>query len=102
MNGSASATSWPATSPSRGRIARNDLRARPAERGALSFGQQRLWFLDRWLHGSPVYHSPVMLTFRGPVDACPLRAPQMDVAARHDILFSVISTRGGEPSQRRL
>ncbi len=68
MSDSTSATPSPTTSPGGGRSARADLRARPAERGPLSFGQQRLWFLHRWLDGSPVYHAPMVLTFRGPVD----------------------------------
>ena len=73
MSDSTSATSSPITSPGGGRVARSELRARPAERGALSFGQQRLWFLHRWIDGSPVYHAPAVLTFLGPVDPDRLR-----------------------------
>jgi amino acid adenylation domain-containing protein len=79
-----------------------DLRARPAERGVLSFGQQRLWFLHRWLDGSPVYHAPFVLTFRGPVDRDRLLASVVKVAARHDVLFSVFTEEDGMPRQHRL
>ncbi len=79
-----------------------ELRARPAERGVLSFGQQRLWFLHRWLDGSPVYHAPAVLTFLGPVDADRLVASLVAVAARHEVLFSVFSDGDGGPRQRTL
>ncbi|HET9899210.1 MAG TPA: amino acid adenylation domain-containing protein, partial [Streptosporangiaceae bacterium] len=104
MSDSTSATSSPVTGtgPGAGRVAGGDLRARPAERGVLSFGQQRLWFLHRWLGGSPVYHAPAVLAFRGPLDPGRLAAGLAAVAARHDVLFSVFEQEGGEPRQRTL
>ncbi|MGW8847676.1 amino acid adenylation domain-containing protein [Streptomyces xiamenensis] len=82
------------------------LRPRPAERGPLSYGQQRLWFLDRWMGGRPVYNIPVTLRFTGPLpeDAEErLPAAVNAVAAGQDVLFTVIGEDGGgEPRQRVL
>ena len=76
------------------------LRARPAERGPLSYGQQRLWFLDRWLAGSPVYNMPITLRVTGPVDADRLAAAVVATAARHDVLFTVVEEGPDGPRQR--
>ncbi|MFD7511377.1 condensation domain-containing protein, partial [Streptomyces sp. NPDC059853] len=82
------------------------LRPRPADRGPLSFGQQRLWFLDRWLSGRPVYNVPVTLRFTGPLPADAgdrLLAALHAVAAGQDVLFTVIEEGAdGEPRQRVL
>ncbi|HET9895692.1 MAG TPA: amino acid adenylation domain-containing protein [Streptosporangiaceae bacterium] len=102
MSDNASATASPGSSRRGGQATRGDLRARPAERGVLSLGQQRLWFLERWLEGSPVYHIPVVLTFDGPLDPDRLVASLQAVAARHDVLFSVFADEGGQPRQRPL
>ncbi|MCK1816999.1 amino acid adenylation domain-containing protein, partial [Streptomyces sp. XM4011] len=82
------------------------LRPRPADRGPLSFGQQRLWFLDRWLSGRPVYNVPVTLRFTGPLPAAAedrLLTALHTVAAGQDVLFTVIEEdAAGEPRQRVL
>jgi len=41
--------------------ARSSLVPRLVDRGPLSCGQQRLWFLDRRLEGKPVYNVPMLL-----------------------------------------
>ncbi|WP_344949306.1 amino acid adenylation domain-containing protein, partial [Sphaerisporangium flaviroseum] len=85
----------------RGTPAREPL-ARPEDRGPLSYGQQRLWFLDRWLGDSPAYNVPVTLRFSGPLLADRLVAALVSVAARHDVVFTVFEDEGGEPRQRLL
>jgi amino acid adenylation domain-containing protein len=65
------------------------LRPREAQRGPLSYGQQRLWFLDRWLAGAPVYNMPVTLALTGRLDVDRLTGAVRSVAARHDVLFTV-------------
>ncbi len=84
------------------RVPAETLRARPADRGPLSYGQQRLWFLDRWLGDSPAYNVPMTLRFTGPLSAERLAAAVTAVAARHDVLFTVFEEVGGEPRQRVL
>ena len=86
----------------RRRAAAPPLRARPADRGPLSYGQQRLWFLDRWVGDSPAYNIPMTLRFDGPLSAERLAKAVSAVAARHDVLFTVFEEAGGEPRQRVL
>ncbi|GGN83776.1 hypothetical protein GCM10010112_62430 [Actinoplanes lobatus] len=76
------------------------LRPRTAQRGPLSHGQQRLWFLDRWLAGRPVFNMPVTLRLTGPLDAGLLIGAVRAVAARHDVLFTVFEEGPGGPRQR--
>ncbi|MFE2752770.1 amino acid adenylation domain-containing protein [Actinosynnema sp. NPDC059335] len=76
------------------------LSRREAERGPLSYGQQRLWFLDRWLGGRPVYHTPVTLRLTGALDADRLVDAVRRVAARHDVLFTVYEDGPDGPRQR--
>ena len=34
----------------------------------LSFAQQRLWFLDQWSQGQPVYNAPMVLRLKADLD----------------------------------
>ncbi|NYI93924.1 amino acid adenylation domain-containing protein/non-ribosomal peptide synthase protein (TIGR01720 family) [Streptomonospora nanhaiensis] len=55
----------------------------------LSYGQERLWFVDR-LHGpSAAYNVPLAFRLRGAVDADALEAALHDVVARHAVLRTV-------------
>ncbi|WP_254077081.1 condensation domain-containing protein, partial [Streptomyces pacificus] len=102
MDGNRTAQDPQARRPTGGRGPAGALRRRPQERGPLSYGQQRLWFLDRWLDGSPVYHVPVTLRFTGRVSVERLGLALAAVAARHDVLFTVIEEEAGVPRQRLL
>jgi amino acid adenylation domain-containing protein len=62
---------------------------RPVRRGnglALSFGQQRMWFVDRLEPGGSEYLIPLALRLRGPWSPEVLRRAMDDVVARHEIL----------------
>jgi amino acid adenylation domain-containing protein len=65
----------------------------------LSFGQQRLWFLDKFAPGEPVYSIPVAFRLRGPLDLDALRAAADAVVARHASLRTTFPDQGGEPVQ---
>ncbi|MFJ3928596.1 condensation domain-containing protein, partial [Streptomyces sp. NPDC090022] len=63
----------------------------------MSFGQQRLWFLEDFNEGSTEYHSAAGLRLTGPLDAEALRAAVGDLVARHEALrttFDVADGRG--------
>ncbi|MFC4854158.1 amino acid adenylation domain-containing protein [Actinophytocola glycyrrhizae] len=65
----------------------------------LSFGQQRLWFLDKFAPGEPVYSIPLAFRLRGPLDLDALRAAADGVVARHASLRTTFPDQGGEPVQ---
>ncbi|MFI2272236.1 amino acid adenylation domain-containing protein [Catenuloplanes sp. NPDC020197] len=74
-------------------------RARAPRTHPASFGQQRLWFLDRFAGGTAVYHIPVAFHLRGTVDEAALRTALAAVVARHDVLRTTFAESGGEVVQ---
>ncbi len=66
------------------------IEARAAEEpSALSFGQRRLWFLDRWSPGSTTYNEFVRLRLEGRLDVEALRESLATVVQRHAVLRTV-------------
>jgi amino acid adenylation domain-containing protein len=65
----------------------------------LSFGQQRLWFLDRLDPGGAVYNIPFQLRLRGPLDVPCLRRALDTVVRRHAVLRARFPEHGGHPVQ---
>ncbi|GGR90228.1 pyoverdine synthetase D [Streptomyces aureoverticillatus] len=65
----------------------------------LSFGQQRLWFLDRLSPGSPEYLVPWTVRLRGALRVDDLEAAWLDVVARNEILRTRYALEGHEPVQ---
>ncbi|MER5357277.1 condensation domain-containing protein [Streptomyces sp. NPDC002785] len=57
---------------------------------ALSFAQQRLWFLDRLRPGRPDHNVPVAIRLRGPLDQGALVSALTEVVCRHEVLRSRI------------
>ncbi|WP_324789364.1 non-ribosomal peptide synthetase [Streptomyces sp. H51] len=69
-----------------------------ADRGGplpLSFGQQRLWFMDQLDPGSVEYVVPMAWRLRGPVDVAALRSALAAVVARHEVLRSAVTAAEG-------
>ncbi|MGW0366580.1 amino acid adenylation domain-containing protein [Streptomyces sp. NPDC002990] len=63
----------------------------------MSFGQQRLWFLEDFDPGSAEYHTAVGLRLTGDLDTAALRAAAVDLTGRHESLrttFGVVGGRG--------
>ncbi|BDH71568.1 hypothetical protein MTP06_50170 [Streptomyces sp. PLM4] len=65
----------------------------------MSFGQQRLWFLEDFNEGSTEYHSAVGLRLTGRLDTDALRAATSDLVARHEALRTTFDMVDGQGVQ---
>ncbi|MEO3887665.1 amino acid adenylation domain-containing protein [Nonomuraea sp. B5E05] len=63
----------------------------------ISFGQERLWFLQRLDPADPAYRVVVARRLRGPLDAGALTGAFADVAARHEALRTRFPEADGQP-----
>ena len=66
----------------------------------LSFGQTRLWFLDRLEPGSPAYNLPALMRLRGRLDRRALVASLEEIVRRHGVLRARFREVSGVPKQR--
>jgi len=65
----------------------------------LSFGQQRLWFLDKFAPGEPVYSIPMGFRLTGELRVDALRSALDTIVTRHASLRTTFPDQGGEPVQ---
>jgi amino acid adenylation domain-containing protein len=65
----------------------------------LSFGQQRLWFLEQLEPGAAYFHMPLAVRLRGALDRDALAESLRDLILRHEILRTTFPTRDGRPYQ---
>ena len=65
----------------------------------LSFGQQRLWFIDQLAPGSPAYNIPFAGRLSGPLDVDVLQRALDEIVHRHEILRTTFPLRDGKPVQ---
>jgi amino acid adenylation domain-containing protein len=74
---------------------------RRAETGpcALSFAQQRLWFLDQMEPGSSAYNVPVVIRISGALDIPALTAALNEIIRRHESLRTSFVMMDGAPMQ---
>jgi amino acid adenylation domain-containing protein len=74
---------------------------RPAglNRAPLSFGQQRLWFLDQFQPGLPLYTMLGAVRFPAPCDVNAVRRAIDEVVRRHESLRTVFQSAGDHPEQ---
>ena len=75
-------------------MSRDDVTALP-----LSFAQERLWFLDQLIPGSPAYTIFDAVRLRGPLDVDALRRALTELVRRHEILRSTFPSVAGRPVQ---
>ncbi|MCX5192879.1 amino acid adenylation domain-containing protein [Streptomyces sp. NBC_00249] len=68
-------------------------------RVGVSFAQRRLWFLGRLGTLGAAYNIPLVVRLNGTLDETALRAAVADVAARHEVLRTVIVEDGDEAFQ---
>jgi len=65
----------------------------------LSFGQQRLWLLDRLEPGSTAYNMPSPIRLRGRLDRSALERALGEIVRRHESLRTTFAEREDEPVQ---
>jgi hypothetical protein len=65
----------------------------------LSFAQQRLWFLDQWQPGNPIYNEPAALRIEGELDRAALERSLQAIVRRHEVFRTTYEAVGGEPRQ---
>jgi len=75
------------------------LRASAGDSAPLSYAQQRLWFVDRMMPGNPVFNIPIVLGLQGELSREALQTAFDTILARHEILRTVIQSKGGEVMQ---
>lgn len=64
-----------------------------------SFGQQRLWFLDRLFPGTSFYNVPTAMRLTGFLDLAALEESFNEIVRRHEILRTTFGTVEGQPVQ---
>ena len=85
----------------KGTGASGDAIARRAERTtvALSYVQERMWFLEQLNPGDPVYNRPCSTRITGAVDPGLLQLSLQATVTRHEILRTTFSSADGIPFQ---
>ncbi len=66
---------------------------------ALSFAQERLWFLDQLEPGDPSYVMASAVRLEGSLSTVALERALQAIVARHEILRTTFTTTAGEPAQ---
>jgi len=74
-------------------IPRRDPKTRPQ----LSFAQERLWFLDQLMPGSPVFNVPMVVRLSGKINLDALQRAVSEIIRRHEVLRTRVATTDGEP-----
>src|ERR1700730_17028724 len=75
-------------------------RRREDEGVPLSFGQQRLWFLNQLEPNSFTYNEPYAVRLHGVLDVDALRRALGQIVERHEILRTSFVLVDGQPQQR--
>ena len=76
-----------------------DFSRRMAEAGALSFAQQRLWFLHQMYPDTTAYHCPVTIRINLAVNAAIMQQALTEIARRHELLRTTFNEQDGHPIQ---
>ncbi len=65
----------------------------------LSFAQQRLWFIDQLLPGSPLYNILIVRCLTGKLDIPLLQRCFTELLRRHEVLCTFFTIVDGVPTQ---
>ncbi|WP_288100270.1 condensation domain-containing protein, partial [Herbaspirillum sp.] len=66
---------------------------------SLSFAQQRLWFVDQFEPGSPMYNMPSAVRVSGRLDPAVLARTLNEIVRRHEALRTTFRNAAGRPVQ---
>lgn len=66
----------------------------------LSFGQERMWFIDQLQSGSPAYNVPAILPLPEPLDVPLLKRCLTEIVRRHEVLRTTFHHNGNEVVQK--
>jgi amino acid adenylation domain-containing protein len=84
----------------RAKTAAGRLRKRsPGQRVPLTYGQERLWFLDQFSPGNPAYNETYSLRVQWALNTEAFRAAFNEIIRRHESLRMSIQVEDGEPAQ---
>ena len=75
-------------------------RSHTADAYALSFAQQRLWFLEQLAPGGSSYHIPAALRLHGPLNLAALDHSFQQIVQRHEALRTTFAQHAEHPVQR--
>lgn len=64
----------------------------------LSFSQERVWFLDHLMPGSPVFNVPTAVRLSRPLDLAVLQQCVNEVVRRHEVFRTTFVTIDGQPT----
>ncbi len=70
----------------------------PATKAQLSFAQERMWFLDQLMPGSPVFNVPMAVRLSRPIKLEALQLSVNEIVRRHETLRTTFVTIDGQPS----
>ncbi len=73
---------------------------RATETAPLSFAQERLWFLEQLVPGTPLYTMPGALQLSGPLDPSLLRQSLNALVVRHEALRTSFGSVDDQPIQQ--
>src|SRR5690349_15959262 len=65
----------------------------------LSFAQQRLWFIDQLVPGTPAYNGTLTITLTGPLNRQILQQSLNEIVKRHEILRTSFPNQDGQAVQ---
>ena len=87
----------------RGELSRELTSSQPISRrtaGApqLSFAQERLWFLDQLMPGSPVFNVPIAVRLSNAIDFNALQKSVNEIVRRHEVFRTTFITVDGRPA----
>ena len=71
---------------------------RPETPPQLSFAQERLWFLDQLMPGSPVFNVPIAVQLSNAIDCNALQKSVNEIVRRHQVFRTSFITVDGRPA----